>query len=305
LAAACGGTAATTTSTSTTSAPATTTTTALTEVADIVEVATEAGDFTTLLTAAEAAGLVETLQGEGPFTVFAPTDDAFAALPEGTLDGLLADTEALSQVLLYHVVAGEVRAADVVELESATSVQGEDIAITVDGSSIMVNEANVVATDIEAANGVIHVIDQVILPLSMSEAAMGDIVETAQAAGEFPTLLAAVEAAGLVETLKGEGPFTVFAPTEEAFASLPEGALAGLLADQEALTQVLLYHVVPGQVTASQVVDLESATTVEGSDVAIRVEGNKVFINDAEVVTTDIITSNGVIHVIDKVILPA
>jgi uncharacterized surface protein with fasciclin (FAS1) repeats len=275
------------------------------EVADIVEVATEAGDFTTLLTAAEAAGLVETLQGEGPFTVFAPTDDAFAALPEGTLDGLLADTEALSQVLLYHVVAGEVRAADVVELESATSVQGEDIAITVDGSSIMVNEANVVATDIEAANGVIHVIDQVILPLSMSEAAMGDIVETAQAAGEFPTLLAAVEAAGLVETLKGEGPFTVFAPTEEAFASLPEGALAGLLADQEALTQVLLYHVVPGQVTASQVVDLESATTVEGSDVAIRVEGNKVFINDAEVVTTDIITSNGVIHVIDKVILPA
>jgi uncharacterized surface protein with fasciclin (FAS1) repeats len=275
------------------------------EVADIVAVATEAGDFTTLLTAAEAAGLVETLQGEGPFTVFAPTDDAFAALPEGTLDGLLADTEALSQVLLYHVVAGEVRAADVVELESATSVQGEDIAITVDGSSIMVNEANVVATDIEAANGVIHVIDQVILPLSMSEAAMGDIVETAQAAGEFPTLLAAVEAAGLVETLKGEGPFTVFAPTEEAFASLPEGALAGLLADQEALTQVLLYHVVPGQVTASQVVDLESATTVEGSDVAIRVEGNKVFINDAEVVTTDIITSNGVIHVIDKVILPA
>jgi uncharacterized surface protein with fasciclin (FAS1) repeats len=275
------------------------------EVADIVQVATEAGDFTTLLTAAEAAGLVETLQGEGPFTVFAPTDDAFAALPEGTLDGLLADTEALSQVLLYHVVAGEVRAADVVELESATSVQGEDIAITVDGSSIMVNEANVVATDIEAANGVIHVIDQVILPLSMSEAAMGDIVETAQAAGEFPTLLAAVEAAGLVETLKGEGPFTVFAPNEEAFASLPEGALAGLLADQEALTQVLLYHVVPGQVTASQVVDLESATTVEGSDVAIRVEGNKVFINDAEVVTTDIITSNGVIHVIDKVILPA
>jgi uncharacterized surface protein with fasciclin (FAS1) repeats len=275
------------------------------EVADIVGVATEAGDFTTLLAAAEAAGLVETLQGEGPFTVFAPTDQAFAALPEGTLDGLLADTEALSQVLLYHVVAGEVRAADVVELESATSVQGEEIAITVDGSSVMVNEANVVATDIEASNGVIHVIDQVILPPSMSEAAMGDIVETAQAAGEFPTLLAAVEAAGLVETLKGEGPFTVFAPTEEAFASLPEGALEGLLGDQEALTQVLLYHVVPGQVTASQVVDLESATTVEGSDIAIRVEGDKVFINDAEVVTTDIITSNGVIHVIDKVILPA
>ena len=256
--------------------------------------------------AVEAAGLVDTLQGDGPFTVFAPTDEAFAALPEGTLEALLADTEALSGLLLYHVVSGEVLAADVIGLESARSVQGEDIAITVNGESVKVNEANVVTTDIAASNGVIHVIDQVILPPSMTEAAeMGDIVQTAQAAGGFTTLLAAVEAAGLVDTLKGDGPFTVFAPTDEAFAALPTGTLEALLADTEALSQILLYHVVAGQVTAEQVVELDTAQTVEGSAVTIRVENGKVFINDAEVVATDILTSNGVIHVIDQVIIPA
>jgi transforming growth factor-beta-induced protein len=307
LIAACGGAADSTDSTTATVAPATTTTsTPQQEEADIVDVATEAGSFATLLTAVEAAGLVETLQGEGPFTVFAPTDEAFAALPEGTLDSLLSDTEALSQVLLYHVVPGEVMASDVVELESATTVQGEDIAITVEGDSVKVNDANVVSTDIAASNGVIHVLDQVILPPSVSEAAgMGDIVETAQAAGGFNTLLTAVETAGLVETLKGEGPFTVFAPTDEAFEALDDGTLDGLLADREALTQVLLYHVVPGQVTADQVVELQSAETVEGGSITIRVEDGQVFINDAQVIATDVLTSNGVIHVIDKVIVPS
>jgi len=306
LIAACGGAADGADSTTATTVAPATTTTAMQEEADIVDVATEAGNFSTLLTAVEAAGLVETLQGDGPYTVFAPTDEAFAALPEGTLDGLLADTEALSQVLLYHVVPGEVMASDVVELESATTVQGEDIAITVDGDSVKVNGATVVSTDIVASNGVIHVIDQVILPPSMSESAeMGDIVETAQSAGGFTTLLAAVEAAGLVETLKGEGPFTVFAPTDEAFEALDEDTLNSLLADPDALSQVLLYHVVPGQVTADQVVELESAETVEGGSVAIRVEDGQVFINDAQVIATDVLTSNGVIHVIDKVIVPS
>jgi len=130
----------------------------------IVDVASAAGGFTTLLAAAEAAGLVETLMGDGPFTVFAPTDEAFAALPEGTLDSLLADPEALKQILLYHVVSGSVLAADVVGLDTATSVEGSEIDITVDGDMVMVNEANVITTDIIASNGVIHVIDAVILP---------------------------------------------------------------------------------------------------------------------------------------------
>jgi len=132
---------------------------------DIVEVATEAGSFTTLLAAATAADLVETLKGEGPYTLFAPTDEAFAALPEGTLDALLADPEALADILLYHVVAGKVTADQVVGLTSADSVQGSPIAISVvDGTVILNDSAKVVTTDIEASNGVIHVIDAVILP---------------------------------------------------------------------------------------------------------------------------------------------
>ncbi|MET0565010.1 MAG: fasciclin domain-containing protein [Acidimicrobiia bacterium] len=305
LVAACGDAADSTDSTTATTVAPVTTTTATEQQADIVGVATEAGSFSTLLTAVEAAELVETLQGDGPFTVFAPTDEAFAALPAGTLDSLLSDKEALSEVLLYHVVPGQVMASDVVELETAATVQGEEIAITVEGDSVKVNEANVVSTDIAASNGVIHVIDQVILPPSMTEAAeMGDIVETAQAAGEFSTLITAVEAAGLVETLKGDGPFTVFAPTDEAFDALEEGTLDALLGDPEALSEVLLYHVVPGKVTADQVVELESAQTVQGEPVSIRVEDGKVFINDAEVIATNVLTSNGVIHVIDRVIVP-
>ena len=130
---------------------------------NIVDIAVEDGRFTTLVTALTEAELVETLQGDGPFTVFAPTDDAFAALPEGTIEALLADIPALTDILLYHVVAGKVMAADVVELDAATTVQGQDVAISTDMGKVMVNGAEVIITDIEASNGVIHVIDSVLL----------------------------------------------------------------------------------------------------------------------------------------------
>ena len=152
--------------TTTTAAPVATTEAMEEEMMEetIVDVAI-ANDFTTLVAAVQAAGLVETLQGEGPFTVFAPTDEAFAALPEGTLDSLLEDPEALAEILTYHVVSGSVLAEDVVALSSATSVQGEDIAIeVVDGGVVLNGGSNVVATDVKASNGVVHVIDQVILP---------------------------------------------------------------------------------------------------------------------------------------------
>ena len=131
---------------------------------DIVDTAVEAGSFSTLVAAVEAAGLVDTLKGDGPFTVFAPTDDAFAALPEGTLDSLLADIPALTDVLLYHVVPGAVKAADVVTLDSADTVLGKAVSIKVEGDAVMVGDAQVIITDIEGSNGVIHVIDSVILP---------------------------------------------------------------------------------------------------------------------------------------------
>ncbi|WP_445476343.1 fasciclin domain-containing protein [Methanococcoides methylutens] len=268
---------------------------------DIVDTAVNAGSFTTLVQAVQAAGLEDTLRGEGPFTVFAPTDEAFAALPEGTLDALLADEEALAAVLTYHVVAGEVMAADVAGLESAETVQGESITFdTTDG--VKVNDATVVQADIMASNGVIHVIDKVLLPPSMMEEEK-DIVDVAIDAGSFTTLVQAIQAAGLEETLRGEGPFTVFAPTDEAFAALPEGTLDALLADEEALADVLTYHVVAGEYMASDVVTMDSAETVQGGTITFdTTDGVKV--GNATVIQTDIEASNGVIHVIDTVLIP-
>lgn len=133
---------------------------------DIVDVAIGAGSFETLVTAVQAAGLVETLRGEGPFTVFAPTDEAFAKLPEGTVEGLLEDPEQLAAILTYHVVAGEVTSNEVVELTEAQTVNGAMLDIRVENGNVMVNDAMVTQTDIQASNGVIHVIDSVILPPS-------------------------------------------------------------------------------------------------------------------------------------------
>jgi len=130
----------------------------------IVEVAQAAGNFTTLVAAVKAAGLVDTLSSTGPFTVFAPTDEAFAKLPAGTVEGLLKDKEKLAAILTYHVVSGKVMAADVVKLNTATTVQGQEVTIKVDGGKVNVDNASVIKTDIEASNGVIHVIDTVLLP---------------------------------------------------------------------------------------------------------------------------------------------
>ncbi|MCA9954802.1 MAG: fasciclin domain-containing protein [Anaerolineales bacterium] len=282
------------------------------EMSTIVDIAVADGRFTTLVTAVQAAGLAETLSGEGPFTVFAPTDDAFAALPEGTVESLLADPEgALTDVLLYHLVDGAVMAETVVTLDSATTLEGEDVTITVEDGNVFLNDTvQVIITDIEASNGVIHVIDSVLLPPSMmaeSEAEMApSIAEIAVADGRFTTLVAALDAAGLVETLSAEGAFTVFAPTDDAFAALPEGTVEALLEDpQGALTDILLYHVVDGIVPAETVVTLESATTLQGKEITIAVEDGNVILNDSvQVIMTDIEASNGIIHVIDGVLLP-
>jgi uncharacterized surface protein with fasciclin (FAS1) repeats len=282
----------------------------------IVDIAAGDERFSTLVAAVQAAGLAETLSSEGPFTVFAPTNEAFEALPEGTLDNLLLpeNKQQLTDILLYHVVPGKVMAADVAGMNGQmadTALEGQQISIQADMGSVTLNESvNVIETDIEASNGVIHVIDSVLLPPSgETEAGMEtmDIVDTAVADGRFTTLVSAVQAAELVDTLKGEGPFTVFAPTDEAFAALPEGTLDTLLMpeNKQQLTDILLYHVVPGQVMASDVAGLTSATTVLGEDATIKVEDGRVFLNEnVEVIITDIETSNGVIHVIDSVLLP-
>jgi transforming growth factor-beta-induced protein len=286
---------------------------------DIVDTAVGAGSFKTLAAALNAAGLVDTLKGKGPFTVFAPTDAAFAKVPADTLAALLRpeNKAALTSVLTYHVVAGKVSAKDVVKLngKAAPTVNGETVAISVSGGKVKVNDANVVTVDVNATNGVIHVIDSVLIPKNLQlapapapAAAAKDIVDTAVAAGSFKTLAAALGAAGLVDTLKGAGPFTVFAPTDAAFAKLPAGTVENLLKPENKalLTSILTYHVVAGRVPASTVVTLngKTAKTVNGADVKIKVDGSTVFVNDSKVTTVDVAASNGIIHVIDTVLLP-
>jgi transforming growth factor-beta-induced protein len=311
---------------------------ALAQDADIVDTAVAAGSFNTLVTAVQAAGLVDTLKSEGPFTVFAPTDEAFAKLPAEVLEAALADPEGLlTQVLLYHVVPGKVMSTDLSDGLEAATAQGEPVVFTIGDGVAMVNDANIVTADVEASNGVIHVIDTVILPPSILAAAAeaaatpaateeavaeaaatpepteevveevvaADIVDTAVAAGSFNTLVAAVQAAGLVDALKGEGPFTVFAPTDEAFAKLPQETIDALLADPTGnLTQILLYHVVPGKVMAADLSDGLEAATLQGGSVSFTLSDGGAMVNDANIVATDIETANGVIHVIDSVILP-
>jgi uncharacterized surface protein with fasciclin (FAS1) repeats len=277
---------------------------------DIVATAQAAGQFTTLLAAAEAAGLVDALKAPGPFTVFAPTDAAFAALLAElnvSAGQLLANKDLLTQVLTYHVLAGAVPSSAITGVLTPATLNGKKLLITPLPQGIAINfRAKVVAADVQATNGVIHVIDKVLLPPEDKPA--NDIVSVAKAAGQFTTLLAAAERAGLVETLMGPGPYTVFAPTDRAFNTLlrrlrttPEK----LLSDPARLRRVLTYHVVPGKVTSDQLKRRNVAKTVNGRPIVIRKTSKTVTVNrTARVVQADIMASNGVIHVINRVLIP-
>ncbi|MFN6106202.1 MAG: fasciclin domain-containing protein, partial [Planctomycetaceae bacterium] len=269
---------------------------------DIVDTAVGAGSFNTLVAAVKAAGLVDTLKGKGPFTVFAPTDEAFAKLPAGTVESLLKpeNKQKLSDILKYHVVPANVKAADVVKLTSAPTVNGQRATVKVADGGVKVDNANVVKTDIACTNGTIHVIDAVILPSA-------DTIPTvADKAGAFKTLLAAAKAAGLVEALSAPGPITVFAPTDEAFAKLPAGTVESLLKpeNKQKLADILKYHVVPGRIYSDDALKAKEAKTLQGGTIKIGANDKGAFINDAKLLKTDINASNGVIHVIDSVILP-
>lgn len=268
---------------------------------DIVATAMGNKDFSTLVSAIKAADLVEALQGPGPFTVFAPTNAAFAKVDPKTLDALLKNKPLLQGVLKYHVVSGKAMAADVVKQTGWATLAGQRIDVKAADGKVMIDGATVTATDIQCSNGVIHVIDTVIMPSTI------DIVATAMQAGKFKTLCAAVEAAGLASTLQGEGPFTVFAPTDEAFAKLPAGTVESLLKPENKgqLTAILTYHVVPGRVFSDKVVASKSLKTVQGQEIAISLKDGKAMADKATIIKTDIDASNGVIHVIDTVLIPA
>ena len=277
----------------------------------IVDVATANGSFTTLIAALEATGLDTTLSDmDSKFTVFAPTDDAFALLGQDVIDALLADTDTLSDILTYHVISGEVDSS--AAISSAGSlvemVNGDSVGLSLDGDNLLVNTATVILVDVAADNGVIHVIDAVLTPPADKGTPTMNIVDTAVAAGDFGTLVTALQAAGLDATLADETQsFTVFAPTDAAFAMIDPETLNLLIADTDALSSVLLQHVVSGEVNSVTAYTLNgsSATTASGAaiPVAINTELDTLTFGGATVQTTDIYTTNGIIHVIDTVVI--
>ncbi len=269
---------------------------------DIVTTAVEAGSFQTLAAALGAAGLVETLQGPGPFTVFAPSDEAFAKLPKGALESLLKpeNKAKLVDLLTYHVVGGRVLADAVVKLPGAAALNGQRLTVQVDEGGVRIAGVKLVTTDIACSNGVIHVLDAVLMP------ATKNLVELAQGAGTFQTLLAAAQAAGLAETLATGGPFTLLAPTDEAFAKLPKGTLESLLEPENKakLAGILKAHVIQGRVFSDQVAGLSKAATLGGVELPVQADGGAIRIGGARVQKADLQAKNGVVHVIDTVIVP-
>lgn len=318
----------------------------------VVDVAVSAGNFTILTELMTAAGLVETLSGPGPFTVFAPTDDAWEARASALgvpldehLASLVADPELLKDMLLYHVVSGDIPAADVVTLngQKVKTLSGEKWTVIADGETVGIKDgfgvvANVIDVDVPASNGVIHIVDHVLdgalvgfdgdesavksstkkyTPYNdtFDGAADRTIVQDLTAAGNFTVLTELLTDSGLVETLSAPGPYTVFAPTDEAFevAAAELGVpldeiLNALVADPELLTDMMRYLVVPGKIPASDVVTLngQKIKTLSGEGWTVIVEGENVSIKDgynrtSRVIDVDVAASNGVIHVVDRV----
>ena len=266
---------------------------------DIPTNAAATGVHDSLVAALTHAGLVATLQGTGPFTVFAPTDQAFADAGIDLADFDTPEENAtLSDILLHHVYSGTVYSTDLTDGMLATMVNGDNVKFGVSATTVTVGTATVTTADVQASNGVIHIIDTVLIPPV-------DIPATAQTTGIHDSLVAAVVQADLLATLQGTGPFTLFAPTDQAFADAGiDLAALDNPTGKEALSDILLYHVVPSQVPASAVTECMSADAANGQPLSFTV-GNGVMVNDANVTMTDVVTSNGLIHVIDKVLTPS
>ncbi len=302
---------------------------------NVVQVAGGNADVSTLVSAVQAANLTETLSGEGPYTIFAPNNAAFEALPAGLVEALLRpeNEQALTQILAFHVVEGDLAAADLLQAiedgggtATLTTLGGGTLSATAQNGVVMLtgaqgSTARVLTTDLDASNGVIHVIGSVLLPEGVDPNALlaqPDLVAVAAGNDQFGTLVTAVQQAGLVGTLQQPGPFTVFAPTNDAFGKLPAGTVETLLQDQnqQQLQGILTYHVVAGKVMAADLVQAINdnggsykITTVNGAQLTATLNGNSVVLTDAAgntatVTATDVEASNGVIHVIDTVVLP-
>lgn len=271
----------------------------------IVEVAAEAGQFETLLRAAQAAGLADTLATNGPqgagYTLFAPTDEAFNRLGQDTLERLLSPggRDQLRAILAYHVVAGAQRAKQVTAASALATLNGQRVSVATDQGTVRINRARVLQADVGADNGVIHVIDRVLMP------ELAPVAEVAQGRGRLSTFVTALGAAGLADTLSGDGPFTVLAPTDAAFERLPEGTVEGLLRPENraALAALLKRHVVAGRAYSDQLAQRRAVSVVTGERLSLTATAAALEVADARVVQADVQASNGVIHLIDRVLV--
>ena len=269
--------------------------------ASVVDIIVNSEVHDTLEAAVVAAELAGTLSGAGPFTVFAPVDEAFVGLPDGTLDSLLADpTGDLATLLQYHVVAGKVFSTDLTDGLFVETLQGDSLFIRVSsGGAVTVNGSTVLVADLQADNGVVHAIDQVLMEPA---ATVVDIVVNDTT---LSTLETAVTEAGLVDALSANGPFTIFAPNNSAFAGLDDGVLETLLADPTGdLADILQFHVVAGRFLSSDLLPGLMLTTLQGEALTIAADTLGVTVNNIDVIRPDMIADNGVVHIIDGVLLP-
>merc|ERR1712166_1318772 len=290
-------------------------------VPNIVELAESVKDLSTLVAAVVAGDLVDTLSSPGPFTVFAPTNEGFAALPAGTVENLLkpANKAQLVDILTYHVLPEAVLSTDLDLFQAVKTVEGKLLHVQKWGGQVRVGPSlqskdlkTVTAADNKASNGVVHIIDGVLLPPAKLESNKPNIVELAESVKDLSTLVSAVVAGDLVDTLVSAGPFTVFAPTNEAFGALPAGVVDSLMKPENKanLVDVLTYHVLPEEVKSTQLAAFQSVTTVEGKNVKVYKDKKGVRVSpdgkDFKTVTAaDNLASNGVVHIIDGVLLPS
>ena len=268
----------------------------------VYDVVVTSPDHGVLEVGIDTCGLDGYLSGPGPFTVFAPTDAAFNALGPVTLLALLADLPQLTNILKHHVVADSVMSGMLSNGQLITTLFGADVTVTIGPSGVFIDNALVTVADIVADNGVVHVIDAVLLP--PAPPTTNSVYDIISNSADHTTLTLAIDTAGLAGTLKGSGPFTVFAPTDDAFNLLPSGTIAALLSDLPQLTDILKHHVVGDSVMSGMLSNGQTVTTLLGTDVTITINSSGVFIDNALVTVADIVGDNGVVHVIDAVLLP-
>ena len=268
----------------------------------VYDVVVTSPDHGVLEVGIDTCGLDGYLSGPGPFTVFAPTDAAFNALGPVTLLALLADLPQLTNILKHHVVADSVMSGMLSNGQLITTLFGADVTVTIGPSGVFIDNALVTVADIVADNGVVHVIDAVLLP--PAPPTTNSVYDIIFNSADHTTLTLAIDTAGLAGTLKGSGPFTVFAPTDDAFNLLPSGTIAALLSDLPQLTDILKHHVVGDSVMSGMLTNGQTVTTLLGTDVTITINSSGVFIDNALVTVADIVGDNGVVHVIDAVLLP-